>query len=199
MDHVAVFSGLGSDALFADRFTSRVASDASTIAGQILLSSCYEVFVEELLSTTHGSSSFQVSDFPDAQHLINPLSAFQSKSVIQHSTLCLAHLLRHLHLMYTMSSSTPGCKHVTGLCAGLLPAVAVATSSTLVGFLSQARKAYRLALLVGLASDRYNEASPIQASAMYVEGVMFSELLALVEEHRKHIVCMPAILSTNHR
>ena len=188
MDRFVAFSGLGSLALFSDKHTARIASDASSPAGQILISSCHEIFLEEVLRSKRRNAVFHDSDFPNPENLINPPPAYQQKAVVQFSTLCLAHLLRYLHLNCVTS---PGCNYAAGMCVGLLPAIAAATSSNLVGFLKQALKVYRLALLVGIATDEYHETSSLDATAVYVDDMMFPELSALVEQHRKHTVCIP--------
>lgn len=185
MDQVAVFSGLGSSALFSDKHIARITSDALTPAGQILLSSCYEVFVEEV-QLMNDSTTTEQFGFRGPDDLINPAPVYQQNGIIQHSTLCLGHLLRYLHLNYTTSPKDVAYGHVTGLCAGLLPAVAAATSSNLVGFLKQARQVYRFALLVGIASEKHLAASSLKAGVIHVDSMLLSELTALVEQHLKH-------------
>ena len=196
MDRFVAFSGLGSGALFSDKHTARIASDASSPAGQILTSSCHEIFLEEVLRSKRRNAVFHDSDFRNPENVINPPTAYQQKAVVQFSTICLAHLLRYLHLNYVTSSSSPSCNYASGMCVGLLPAIAAATSSNLVGFLKQASMVYRLALLVGIATDEYHEASSLDATALYVDDMMSSELSALVEQHQKHTVCIPLAIQT---
>ncbi len=195
MERFVAFSGMGSSALFSDKHMARIASDASSPVGQILVSSCHEIFLEEMLKSTRKAATFDGFDFSNKEYLLNPPLACQQKVTVQLSTLCLAHLLRYLHLNYAASPSSPGCNYASGLCVGLLPAIAAATSSNLVGFLKQATKVYRLALLVGIASDECHEASSLEATAVYVDGMMFSELSALVEQHLKHVVRIPQELN----
>jgi len=189
MDRVVAFSGMGSRALFSDKHIARILSDASSPAGQILLSSCHETFLQEVLRSKSRNSFFDDFDFSQPESIISPPLASQQKVVIQLSALCLGHLLRYLHLNYSTSSSSLGCNYATGLCVGLLPAIAAATSSVLVSFLKQASKVYRAALLIGIALDEHHAALSVDASAIYVENIMFTELSALIEQHLKHNVC----------
>lgn len=186
MDHIAVFAGLGSDVLFSDKFLAQAQRDAASPIGAYLLQQCYQIFLDTVRTDDGAPEATPTrASYLDAGSLIRISSRDASNSIMQHSTICLAQLLRYLQLKYIDGDAALACNYTTGLCAGVIPAVAVATSSDIVAFLTQAQHAYRLALHVGRAVEDFNTAQIHKPSAIFVDGILASELNALIARQCK--------------
>ena len=152
MYDIPVFAGLGSNSLFSQRTLDIAAQDAQLAESNILLHSCHQVFVTEIAKAIDSKilrPDIELDDFQKPHSLIRPPSKYHGNVVVQHTTLYLVQLLRYIR-HFGRSSTLIG---VAGFCAGLLPAVAVASSRDLLELLSQSQKLFYVALWLGVRGE----------------------------------------------
>ena len=151
MSRLPVFAGLGSEILFSSSVVDQAEKDADSPEARLLLKACFQIFVEELDSATGRSCGVDVEDFPTAESLLRPSTNYHHNTAIQHAFICLIQLLRYLCVEGSITSKLLGA---SGFCAGLLPAVAAATSKTSLEYLSRAQDCFRVAFKIGIASEQ---------------------------------------------
>ncbi|KAG6810939.1 Type I Iterative PKS [Tricholoma furcatifolium] len=143
-------------------------SDASSSSGSILLSACHLAFHQELSSLSTDDLTaldIDVMDFPLPKDLlVSPMVNYERNIVISGSTIFLLQTLRYLAFVEatrTMTNSlTPfsdilkrnleSRTGILGVSSGLLPACVVATSCSILSYITKAVEAYRLALWIGI-------------------------------------------------
>ena len=157
MPQLPVFAGLGSEALFSSSTSDRAVRDASTAQGRLLLEACHKIFLAEVsrvIDEEQTSLAIDTDDFRNPRDLVRPCQRYHRNAVIQHASLTAVQLLRYLHMnQQNLRQGLQKEVAVSGFCAGLLSAVAVATSRTLLEYLSHAEECFRLALLIGIKSE----------------------------------------------
>ena len=154
MYDIPVFAGLGSDSLFSKRTLDIATEDATLPESEILLQSCHRIFLTEIrkaIDMKIVSSEFDLEDFKEPLSLIRPREIYQQNVLVQHTTLYLVQILRYIRRL-GRSSTLLG---VAGFCAGLLPAVAVASSRDLIQLLAQSQNFFYVALWLGIRSENY--------------------------------------------
>ncbi|KAG0128102.1 hypothetical protein HOY82DRAFT_623065 [Tuber indicum] len=166
---IPVFSGQGSLSIFSPKAQAVAAKDSSSPTGSIFLDAVYHAFGEELSSLTaeeRSKSGVNLSDFPTPKSLLEPKEKYQTNAIIQGTTLCLFQLLRYLSYV----ENTPDLVfenlpskflEVSGFCSGSLPAAVVASSSTVVNFLSNSVETFKLALWIGYRCELFRIAESV--------------------------------------
>ena len=156
MHNIPVFAGLGSDSLFSQRTLDTAAQDAKLPESKILLRSCHRIFLSEVAKAVDLkilTSDIKLEDFEEPHSLIQPLENYHHSILVQHMTLYLVQLLRYIRCM-SESSKLLG---VAGFCAGLLPALAVASSNNLIELLSQGQNFFYIAFWLGSRNEEYRQ------------------------------------------
>ena len=152
MNSIPAFSGLDSHSLFSRQTLDIAAQDAMLADSGILLRSCHRIFLTEVARAIDSNildSGIALEDFTEPQSLIQPPEHYHGNIVMQHTTLYLVQLLRYIRHM----SRPYNLLGVAGFGAGLLPAVAVASSPDLPELLSQSQKFFYVALWIGIRAD----------------------------------------------
>ena len=160
---VPVFSGLGTPAATSDAWRNQSLSDSDSPSGSLLLQSCYRAFLEELASLSandlrHLGISF--CDFPTPASLLTH-EGNTNHILLSHSFLFLSQALRWLSLSDSSHQSAfvqpfdpaVGC---LAFSLGALFAPVVASSSTLLDYLSSAVEAYKVTLWIGIRVHLYH-------------------------------------------
>lgn len=158
MAKIPVFGGLGSDIIFSNTTRDQATQDARSLEGQILAETCHRVFLEEITlasSQADGSTIIDLNDFRRPQDIIQPCPRYHHHPVVQHATLSLVQLLRYQshglasHLFNNMETNA-----VSGFCAGLFTAVAVATAHSPLQYLARVEECFRAAVMLGIACEQ---------------------------------------------
>lgn len=189
MSKIPVFAGLGSDALFDDATKEQAIRDSRRPLGKTLLHACYTIFVEEVSRATCDSEvlvRIDLDDFSHPQSLLEPHPRYRTNPIVQHATLLVVQSLRFLALEQSnMQSDIPKTEAVSGFCVGLLTAVAVASScGNTQLFLQHAGQCFRVALMIGIASQRMRRLAHSLPSSLpwslIVGGVSRDEMADLI-------------------
>ena len=164
---VPVFSGLDTTAAISDAWRNQSLSDSDSPSGSLLLQSCYRAFLEELASLSsndlhHLGISF--CDFPTAASLLTH-EGNTNHILLSHSFLFLSQALRWLSLndsshqgaLVQPLDPTVGC---LAFSLGALVAPVVASSTTLLNYLSFAVEAYKVTLWIGIRVHLYHHGNP---------------------------------------
>ncbi|RPB02892.1 ketoacyl-synt-domain-containing protein [Choiromyces venosus 120613-1] len=166
---IPVFSGQGSLSIFSPKARAVAAKDSSSPTGSIFLDAVHHAFIEELSSLTaeeRSKSGVTLSDFPIPKSLLEPKEKYQTNAIIQGTTLCLFQLLRYLSYV----ENTPDLKfenlpskflEVSGFCSGSLPAAVVASSRTIVNFLSNSLETFKLSFWIGYRCELFRIAESV--------------------------------------
>ena len=168
---VPVFPGLGTAAAISDAWRNQSLSDYHSPSGSLLLQSCYRAFLEELASLSsndlhHLGISF--CDFPAPASLLTH-EENTNHIVLSHSFLFLSQALRWLSLNDSSHQGafvqpfdpTVGC---LAFSLGALFAPVVASSTTLLDYLSTAVEAYKVTLWIGIRIHLYHHGNPSSAT-----------------------------------
>ncbi|KXT12258.1 hypothetical protein AC579_2039 [Pseudocercospora musae] len=186
MAHIHVFAGLGSDVLFKDTTRRQALRDSSSSKGRLLVETCHQAFINEVLTiaTERQTCQIDLADFGRPDDLLQPDSKYHKNAIIQTATLCLMQLLRcQSRALRNGNFDASRTAAASGFCAGLFAAVAVATARDSLEFLLRAKQCFRLAIVVGAASEAareslgplYNE-FPWSIVAKHVDKKEISEL-----------------------
>lgn len=158
MAEIPVFGGLGSDLIFSDTIRSQGIQDARSLEGQLLAETCHKLFLEEIRlasSPVDGATDIDLNDFRRPHDIIHPCQRYHHHPIVQHATLSLLQLLRYQnHRLTSTHSNAQDTAAVSGFCAGLLTAVAVATSKSPLQYLARAEECFRAAVMLGIVCDR---------------------------------------------
>lgn len=156
--HDSVFGGLGSDIIFSDTTRDRATQDARSLEAQLLVEICHKVFLEEIRlasSQADGATGIDLNDFGRPQDIIQPCQGYHHHPIVQHATLSLLQLLRY------QSHGSPGLRFnawgtvaVSGFCAGLFTAAAVATAQSPLQYLARAEECFRAAVMLGIVCEQ---------------------------------------------
>lgn len=164
---VPIFSGLSTTAAISDAWRNQSLSDSDSPSGSLLLQSCYHAFLEELASlSSNDLRHLGVSscDFPTAASLLTH-EGNTNHILLSHSYLFLSQALRWLSLNDSSRQDafvqpfdpTVGC---LAFSLGALVAPVVASSTTLLGYLSSAVEAYKVTLWIGIRVHLYHHGNP---------------------------------------
>ncbi len=171
--NVPVFAGQGTTAADSSATRKQASTDASSSAGSLLLTACFEAFHAELSCLSQHeilTSGIDVSDFKSKMTLLDiPAERYLHNPIITGTTLFLLQSLRYL--AYVESSGADGesltpfsdilrgnlenSLGVLGFSSGILPAVVTGTSFNTISYISRSVEAYRLALWIGIRTQRY--------------------------------------------
>lgn len=148
---VVLFGGQGSNNVFSN--TAQAAAEEyvrSTAAGAILLSLCHAVFLDDLSNLSAEAQKLldlDFADFHNASQLLSPTTRYHNNGVIEAGTLCLYQLLHYLaRFNHPLTDSFNEVAECAGFCAGLLPAIVVASSQSSQEFIRFGVEAFRLAI-----------------------------------------------------
>lgn len=166
---IPVFSGQGSLSIFSPKARAVAAKDSSSPTGSIFLDAVHHAFSEELSSLTaeeRSKSGVNLSDFPTPKSLLEPREKYQTNAIVQGTTLCLFQLLRYLSYVENTTDlifeNLPSkFLEVSGFCSGSLPAAVVASSRTIVNFLSNSVETFKLALWIGYRCELFRIAESV--------------------------------------
>ncbi|PUU82892.1 hypothetical protein B9Z19DRAFT_1119995 [Tuber borchii] len=166
---IPVFSGQGSLSIFSPKARAVAAKDSSSPTGSIFLDAVHHAFSEELSSLTaeeRSKSGVNLSDFPTPKSLLEPRKKYQTNAIVQGTTLCLFQLLRYLSYVENTTDlifeNLPSkFLEVSGFCSGSLPAAVVASSRTVVDFLSNSVETFKLALWIGYRCELFRIAESV--------------------------------------
>jgi len=164
---VPIFSGLGTVAAISEAWQKQSLSDAISPSGSLLLQSCYHAFVEELASLSSNDRSLlgiSLDDFPTPTSLLTH-ERNTSHVLLSHSFLFLSQALRWLSLTSFSQQGafvqpfdvTVGC---LAFSLGVLIAPVIASSTTLLDYLSSAVEAYKVTLWIGIRVHLYHHSNP---------------------------------------
>ncbi|GFF54876.1 conidial yellow pigment biosynthesis polyketide synthase [Aspergillus udagawae] len=161
---VAFFGGQGSRAVFSQEASTTAIRHVrrSRTAGK-LLASCYNAFLQELSNVReqeHGQSVLpELAELTSSELLLSPPTTQQSNPIIQGVSLLVQQLLSYLNHAETCAASpeprlslqeiTSNYDEVVGFCSGVIPALVVATSTSIEDFIQGSDNAVRLAFWIG--------------------------------------------------
>lgn len=192
MAEIPVFGGLGSDLIFSDNIRSQGIQDARSLEGQLLAETCHKVFLEEIRlasSPVDGATAIDLNDFRRPHDIIQPCQRYHHHPIVQHATLSLLQLLRYQnHRLTSPHSNTQETVAVSGFCAGLLTAVAVATSKSPLQYLARAEECFRAAVMLGIVCDqtRRRTTKPLQTRSpwsLVVGNIGEEDILQLISNY----------------
>ena len=164
---VPIFSGLGTSAAISEAWLQQSLSDSDSSPGSLLLHSCYHAFVRELsslLPTDLRLLAISLDEFPTPASLLTHKRS-ADHIVLSHSFLFLSQALRWLSLIDSSKQdafvqpldATVGCLSFS---LGVLMAPVIASSTTLLGYLSSAVEAYKVALWIGIRVHLHHHSNP---------------------------------------
>lgn len=192
MAQIPVFGGLGSDLIFSDNIRSQAIQDARTLGGQLLAETCHKAFLEEIRlasSPADGATAIDLNDFRRPHDIIQPCQRYHHQPIVQHATLSLLQLLRYQsHRLTSPHSNTQETVAVSGFCAGLLTAAAVASSKSPLQYLARAEGCFRAAVMLGIVCDqaRRKTTKPLQTRSpwsLVVGNIEEEEILQLISNY----------------
>lgn len=158
MAKIPVFGGLGSDIIFSDTTRDRATQDARSLEAKLLAETCHKVFLEEIRlasSQEDGATGIDLNDFERPHDIIQPCQRYHHHPIVQHATLSLLQLLRYQnHGSSTPRFNTRGTLAVSGFCAGLFTAAAVATAQGSLQYLARAEECFRAAVMLGIVCEQ---------------------------------------------
>lgn len=171
--NIPIFAGQGSAAATSPASRAQALADATSSAGSLLLTACFEAFHTELSSLSHQQflvSRIDLNDFKDKSSLLDlPADRYLNNPIITGPTLFLLQSLRYLAYVQSSAAAqeslTPfsdilkgNLEHhlgILGFSSGILPAVVAATSFNTVSYISRSVEAYRLAIWIGTRTQQY--------------------------------------------
>ena len=164
---VPIFSGLGTSVAISDAWLKQSLSDSDSPSGSLLLQSCYHAFVEELSSLSNADLcllGISLDDFPTPTSLLTH-ERNTHHILLSHSFLFLSQTLRWLSLIDSSRQdafaqpfdATVGCLSFS---LGVLVAPVVASSTTLLDYLSSAVEAYKVTLWIGIRVHLHQRSDP---------------------------------------
>lgn len=192
MAEIPVFGGLGSDLIFSDTIRSQGVQDARSLEGQLLAETCHKVFCEEIRlasSPVDGATAIDLNDFTRPHDIIQPCQRYHHHPIVQHATLSLLQLLRYQsHRLTSPHSNTQEKVAVSGFCAGLLTAAAVATAKSPLQYLVRAEECFRAAIMLGIVCDqaRRRTVKPLQTHSpwsLVVGNIEEEDILQLISKY----------------
>ncbi|KDQ12500.1 hypothetical protein BOTBODRAFT_34463 [Botryobasidium botryosum FD-172 SS1] len=154
-----VFDGQGTPASSAAQTTQIALNDAASPLGNVLLTACHEALLKELSSLTEeelGQAGVSATDFQKPTDLIEHTPERRENPVIANIALCIIQFLRYLSNRDSAPQTHLG---VVGFSSGMLPAAAVASSSSISTFLFNAIETFRLAFWIGIRSQLWRLAA----------------------------------------
>ena len=163
---VPIFSGLGTTAAISEAWMKQSLSDSDSPPGSLLLQLCYRAFVKELGSLSSEDLCFlgiSLDDFPTPASLLTH-ERNTNHVMLSHSFLFLSQALRWLSLNDSQHDAFAQPFDVTVGCLsfslGILIAPVIASSTTLLDYLSSAVEAYKVALWIGIRVHFYHRSNP---------------------------------------
>ena len=163
---VPIFSSLDTSATISEAWLKQQSlADSNSSAGSLLLQSCHHAFVEEL--TSLSSIDFcllgiSLDDFPTPTSLLTH-KRNTSHILLSHSFTFLFQALRWLSLIgfsrqdVSIESFDVGCLSFS---LGVLIAPVIASSATLLDYLSSAVEAYKVSLWIGIRVHLHQNSDP---------------------------------------
>lgn len=195
MANIHVFAGLGSDTLYSNATQKQALRDSSYPQGQVLLERCHQIFVHEMLLACPETYwlPLDLDDFKIPKDLLEPKQQYHKHPVIQNATLSLVQLLRYQRRAFSRGNfDCASVEATSGFCVGLLAAVAAATAKDSLQFLNRAAQCFRIALLVGRASELARSKTCTLRGyypwSVIVNGISVQELEGLVAKHEAAIL-----------
>lgn len=204
MAKIPVFGGLGSDVIFSDTTRNRATQDARSLEAQLLVETCHKVFLEEIRlasSQADGATGIDLNDFRRPHDITQPCQRYHHHPIVQHATLSLLQLLRYQsHGSSNLRFDTRGTVAVSGFCAGLFTAAAVATAQSPLQYLARAEECFRAAVMLGIACEQARrKIKPFQTRhpwSLVVANIEEEDMLQListysaskVSDERRHFV-----------
>jgi len=159
---VPIFSGLGTPTAISEAWLRQSLSDSDSPLGSLLLQSCYRAFVKELASLSSNDLcllGISLDDFPTPTSLLTH-ERNTDHILLSHSFLFLSQALRWLSQQDAFVQPfdvTVGC---LAFSLGLLIAPVIASSTTLLDYLSSAVEAYKVTLWIGVRMHLYHYSNP---------------------------------------
>lgn len=173
--NIPVFAGQGAAAADYPAFRKQAQRDATSSAGSLLLTACFEAFHAELSCLAQDEilrTGIDLSDFKHRNAILDiPPDCYLSNPILTGTTLFLFQSLRYLAYIETsggveetlapFSDVLKGNREyqlgVLGFSSGILPAVVVATSFNTISYISRSVEAYRLAFWIGVRVQQFRE------------------------------------------
>ncbi|KAF7776218.1 hypothetical protein Agabi119p4_4611 [Agaricus bisporus var. burnettii] len=173
--NIPVFAGQGAAAADYIAFRKQAQRDATSSAGSLLLTACFEAFRAELSCLSQVEilrTGIDLSNFKHRNALLDiPPDCYLSNPILTGTTLFLFQSLRYLAYIETsggveetlapFSDVLKGNREyqlgVLGFSSGILPAVVVATSFNTISYISRSVEAYRLAFWIGVRVQPFRE------------------------------------------
>jgi len=164
---VPIFSGLGTSAAISEAWQKQSLSDSDSPSGSLLLQSCHHAFVGELASLSSKDLcllDISLDDFPTPASLLTH-GRGTNRILLSHSFLFLSQALRWLSLgdssqqdvFIQLLDVAVGCLSFS---LGALIAPVIASSTTLLDYLSSAVEAYKVTLWIGIRVHLHHYSNP---------------------------------------
>lgn len=191
MANIPVFGGLGSDIIFSDTTRNQATQDARSLEAQLLAETCHKVFLEEIRlasSRADGATGIDLNDFGRPHDIIQPCQRYHHHPIVQHATLSLLQLLRYQnHGSSSLHSNTQETVAVSGFCAGLFTAAAVATAQSPLQYLARAEECFRAAVVLGIVCEQVRrKIKPFQTRrpwSLVVANIEEEDMLQLISTY----------------
>ncbi|KAJ6479893.1 putative polyketide synthase [Mycena vitilis] len=165
---IAIFAGQGNYKAISSARVQALC-DASSPSGATLTTMFHEIFYAELASLSPEQldvAGIHLEDFARRESLLDePRVRYHHNPIISSTSLFLFQSLRCLHFIESSGSLAPfrhflkGTHGVLGFSSGILTACVVASSADLASYFSYATQAYRLALWIGVRTQKYRATS----------------------------------------
>ncbi|KAI0051416.1 polyketide synthase [Auriscalpium vulgare] len=179
---IPVFAGQGTQAVNAPQTRERAMRHASSPAGSLLLSTCFEAFHCELSSLSSSDATatgVEAADFDSPQSLLTvPQERYHFNPVISGTSLFLIQALGYLDLVESRSNTSSKSSFlssleknralgfgVLGFSSGILPACVVGTSASKLQYLVNAVSAFKVAFWIGVRTQLYRRSALQEAGA----------------------------------
>ncbi|KAH0826248.1 putative polyketide synthase [Lanmaoa asiatica] len=161
-----VFAGQGTTRTSLRHAADQAIRDADSPTGSLFLSSCLDVFLEELAALSPeelDQSGICPSDFDGPRRLLTPDPKYVKNHIISANFLFLAQVMRYQSYVQTTSRSfldllkanTDHAAGVLGLSSGIFPACVVAASRNPLSYITTAVEIFRLVFWIGLRVSQF--------------------------------------------
>ena len=163
---VPIFSGLGTSDVISEEWLRQSLTDSDSPTGSLLLQSCYFAFVTELASLSSADLCLLGISLADFHTPTSLLTLGKTNHILlSHSFLFLSQALRWLSLidpsrqdaLVQQLDVTIGCLSFS---LGVLIAPVIASSTTLLDYLSSAVEAYKVTLWIGIRLHLHRHRNP---------------------------------------
>jgi malonyl CoA-acyl carrier protein transacylase len=161
---VPLFPGQGSSPSAIAVALQQALHDIRSSNGQLLLTSCHDAFIAEVLKLSEdelNQSRISLIDFRDPTSLLSNSSLYQNNPIFSSTSLFLIQVLRYLVHFSGSSAELNGRNDpdhslgVAGFSSGIITACVVGASNSVISFMANAVEGYRLAFWIGVRSMQY--------------------------------------------